>query len=313
MISFENPKMLLFMAIIPLITIIHFISLSYFSRKAQKFANFETLKRIHNRKKIFSKKLPQLFLRLLFVTILILAAASPSIWIQKEGFTEDVIFALDVSGSMLADDLQPNRLEATKEALVSFFKESTTTPNAGVISFTSTAYPEINPTQNKEEIIKSLQDIQIRKSSGTSLGQAINYGTAFFEKDLEREKKIIIFTDGQENVLTDEELKSVVQNSDNKNINTYIIGVGTSEGGNIGNMTGKSIIREEAFELITEEGGGDYTIALNKEEIKAAVEEFINTKVKEVKINISFWLYISAFVLLMIEWYFANYLFRSFP
>lgn len=310
MIEFENPTILLLFALFPVIIIIHFISLLLFSRKAFKFANFETLRRISGQKKIFSKRLPQLILRLIFFSMIVIAAAQPVLWISTEGITESVVFAVDASGSMLADDFEPNRLSATKDSLLSFVENNTI--EVGIISFTSVAYPELKPTKHNEKITQAIEGIKIRKASGTSLGQAINYATALLDTK-DTEAKVIVFTDGQENVLAEDELLEVSKSVEENNIIPYFVGIGSKSGGNIGNETaGKSVLNKDLFELLTKEQG-DYTIALNQNDIKESISEFLEEGEIEKKFELGLWIYLSAFLILIFEWYMANYFFRSFP
>ncbi len=313
MIEFQNPNILMLLAVIPLVIIIHFFSLVYFSRHAQKFANFETLRRMNNKKKVFSKKIPQLIIRIMFVVILVFAASGPFFWMEKEGVAEKIIFAVDTSGSMLAEDIEPNRLGATREGIISFLESQDIAINVGLITFTSFAYPELYPTTDKDIFINKLRGVDIRSSSGTSVGQAINHAVALLGEESQVERRIIIFTDGRENILNDAELSGIVENAVGKGISIYSIGVGTFEGGRIGDLSGEFVISEETLELIKDVGGGDYRIAFNSDEIQDALSDFTTMDSVKVKFELSFWLYILAFFVLILEWYFANLFFRSFP
>ncbi len=311
MITFEYPNMLMLLSILPFVAMIHFISLYAFSKRAQKFANFETLQRLNRKKRVFSRKIPQLLLRLLFTGLIIFAAAGPSIWIEREGNAEDIIFAMDVSGTMLAEDANPNRLELSKNAVKSFINETDGELNAGLISFTSTAYPEVYPTGNSAEIIKELNDLSARSSSGTSIGQAINYGVALLGEKGEIERKIIILTDGQENILDNDELSNVVERAYENGVNTYIIGVGTREGGKIPGLEGEFVVNEEILELISENNPGEHVISSSQEEIVTALGEFIYTDTVKREIKLSFWIFLLGFFIGILEWYLSNYIFRS--
>lgn len=312
MITFEYPNLLMLMAILPLIAVIHFISLYAFSKRAQKFANFETLQRLNKQKRVFSRKVPQLLLRLLFTAMIIFAAAGPTLWIEREGNTEDVIFALDVSGTMLTEDVSPNRLEASKNAISSFINDTGGEFNAGLISFTSTASPEIYPTGNSAQIITKLNELNARSSSGTSVGQAINYAVALFGEKGDKERKIIIITEGQENILDDDELSNIVERASENKVDTYAIGVGTREGGKIPGLEGDFVVNEEILEIISENNPGEHVIASNENEIVTALGEFIYTDTIKTQINLSFWIFLLGFFVGIFEWYLSNYIFRSF-
>ena len=314
MITFDRPEMLFFLFLIPLIIIIHLLSLLYFSKKAFKFANFETIKRLHEKKQIFSKKISQLLIRLIFVVAVVFAASGTGIWLDEEGFTEDIIFAVDSSGSMLADDIEPSRLEATKNALISFVSNSSSSTKARIISFTSVAYLEQFPTYDELALLSAIEDIHVRKSRGTSLGEAINFASVLLGAESDREKAVIIFTDGQENVLSAEELVEIIKEAQEKKIRIYLIGVGSDTGAPIEQEAmGKSVLNEDTFRLITDENEGEYILALNSDEIVNALNSFIKVDIIKRKYELSVWLYMLGFFLLIMEWYLSNYLFRSYP
>jgi len=314
MITFERPEMLFLLLIIPLFITIHLISLIYFSKRAFKFANFETLRRLHEQKSVFSKRVPHLLIRLLFIVVVVFAASGVGIWLETTGLSEEVIIAVDSSGSMLASDIEPSRLEATKGALSTFIGNSTLNTRAGLISFTSVGYLEESPTDDKRVLLSAINDLKIRKSRGTSLGEAINFATALMGYETNREKAIIIITDGQENVLADDELVEIAREAKGHKLKIHIIGVGTGEGAAIEEgASGKSVLNEETFKLITKENGGNYVTVLSQAEIVTALENFTKTGTVERKLDLSLWLYMLGFVFLIFEWYLANYIFRGFP
>lgn len=313
MIEFQRPEILLLLFIIPVVVFIHFISLIFFKKKAFKFANFETLKRLNDDKPVFSKKLIQLFIRIIYLVLIVFAAAGTSFWVDVEGVTDEVIFALDASGSMFAEDMDPNRLDASKDALTSFVSNTSLALRAGVISFTSVPYLELEPTDDKRVIENAINDVTIKKSRGTSIGEAINYAGAVF-KDIDKEAAIIIITDGQENVLSIDELMDVVRDANSRNIKVHIIGVGTEGGASFEEgAQGVSVVNEETLIRISEINGGKWLTAKNKGEVLQGLYSFMETGTIKKEYDLTIALFMTGFVLLILEWYAANYFLRSFP
>src|SRR3989344_2956742 len=118
-IIFEKPEFLWLLLVIPLIVIVHFLTLKSTTRKAVKFANFETLERITGGQSL-SKNFFLLFIRTLIILLFIFALSGTTISYIGQGSDFDYAIAIDASNSMLVQDLQPNRLEAAKERAVEF-------------------------------------------------------------------------------------------------------------------------------------------------------------------------------------------------
>jgi len=311
-ITFDRPDMLFLLIMVPIVILIHLITLAIFRRSVFKFANFETLQRIHGKKRIFSRKIPHLLFRILFITVIVFAASGVGWWVQEEGYPGQVIFAVDTSGSMLAQDMQENRLDATRRTLLSVAVNSTHSFNTGLISFTSLAYLEHPPDFDNKGLELAIKGLDVRNSHGSSLAAPIMLASAL--TDPEKQPTVIVITDGQENILTEEELLDVIDEATERKMMIFIIGVGTEEGAAIEEgTTGKSVLNTEIFQKIKERNGGDFALARNDAEITAAIESFLDIGTIERKIDLTLPLYMLAFTILLLEWYFANIFFRSFP
>ncbi|MFP4111900.1 MAG: VWA domain-containing protein [Candidatus Woesearchaeota archaeon] len=314
MIYFDHPELLYLLFVLPFVVILHLVSLIGFRKQAFKFANFETLKRLQDKENIFSKKIPELIFRLVFFIVLIFAVSGMGMWITGEGLSEEIIFAIDASGSMLATDIEPSRIDATKEALIEFIDSVPGNTKLGAISFTSLAYPQIKPTYDRRIVKSTIDDISVKKTMGTSLGAAINFGISIFEDNSTVQRKIIIFTDGQENVLSSEELLEIVKDAKEKNIKIDIIGMGSEEGAPFDDqISGYSSLKEDTLKLVTDESDGEYILPQTKETIIQALDSFTDVEQVRRPFSFSLILYILSFVLLITEWYLSNYIFRAFP
>jgi Ca-activated chloride channel homolog len=309
MISFENPYMLFLLLLIPIIVLIHYVGLITIKKKAFKFANFETIMRISKDYHIISKNVTELLLKILFIIILVLAVAGLRVDVVKRGIPEEIIFAVDASGSMLADDVYPNRLEASKEALIDVIANNSFTSEVGVLSFTSQAYVEHQLSDDILSIIQSIKDISPKETKGTSFGAVLNVAAALFHST--RSRSLILITDGQENLLSSDELDEVLRYLKEGGITLYLVGVGTTEGAPIADKTeGSSILNEKTLDDMTED---NYIIATDKEKIVSAINSFLITGKGPKEYDISFYLFMLSFIVMILEWCFANYLFKAFP
>ncbi|MFP4524402.1 MAG: BatA domain-containing protein, partial [Candidatus Woesearchaeota archaeon] len=98
-LTFENPIYLWYLASIPLLVLTHFLSLRMAKRKAMRFANFQTLKRIAGERMV-TKNVSVLIFRVLTVALLVLAASGVRLWYMAPQSDNNYVIGLDVSSSM---------------------------------------------------------------------------------------------------------------------------------------------------------------------------------------------------------------------
>jgi Ca-activated chloride channel homolog len=309
---FENPSFLILLIVIPITILFHFLGFLNLKKKTFKFANYETLLRINKTRVILSKNVSQLIFRIIFLVILIFAIAELNLVIDSTGFNDNIVFGIDVSGSMLADDITPNRLISAKNNLVTIFENKSIYSQVGLFAFTSLNYPVLPITDDKLTIISKIKTLKVEDSTGTSLGNALTYASALFkESDLTRENIIVLITDGQENILSEEELIRVIDFVNSQGIKIYVIGLGSSSGGKITtNTTGLSVVNEESLKLFGED---NYIIVDSDEKLNEALNSLLIEKAHQRIIELNKYLYVICFILLIFEWYLINSVFRSFP
>jgi len=313
MISFNNLNMLFLFFIIPFIVAIHYFALVHFKKRFFKFANFDTLKRLSEKERGVSKNMGVLLVRILFLTVFIFALSGPGVEISQEGIPDQIVFAVDVSGSMFAEDIVPTRLEASKDMVISFMDNASLISKVGVVTFTSIVYLEQDMTYDYLAVRSAVEKINVRKTTGTSLGNAISFSSGMFDKS-DSAKSLVIITDGQENFMNGEELTEITAHVSAMDINIFILGVGSDVGGTFRNeAAGTSVLNEDSIKLIAEVNEGAYSIAKSADEMEIELNKFFTeTSVKHIY-PIQFWLYVLAVILLIIEWYFVNYFSRAFP
>jgi Ca-activated chloride channel family protein len=120
---------------------------------------------------------PVLFL--LALIAMIIAIARPAAVVSLPSQNETVILALDVSGSMRATDVEPNRLAAAQAAARTFVIEQPRSTRIGVVAFAATALVVQHPTQNREDIIAAIDRLQLQRGTAIGSGLIVALGTIF--------------------------------------------------------------------------------------------------------------------------------------
>ena len=296
-VSFQNPEYLWLLVAIPILVIVHFYALKYNRGKALKFANFEAIARVTGGE-ILSKNITVLIMRVFAILFLVLAISGTIVYYKGESTTHDIVLAIDASGSMSATDYEPNRLEAAKKAALTFVEMIKGDVGIGVVSFSGASRVEQKITTDKILVSEAIKNIELQELSGTDIGQAIITSSNLFLNE-ERPKTIILLTDGQDNVgVTPAEAVKYIK----PKIVVHTIGIGTTEGGTLGDVNALLKLDEETLKFIANETGGKYYRAKNVEELKKAYKEIAEIKERRLKKNISLFLSLIAFALLFIEW-----------
>ncbi|MCF6129861.1 VWA domain-containing protein [Flavobacterium sp. AS60] len=233
MYELEEKWYLYFLFVIPAMTLL-FLYIQFWKRKKQReFGDLDLIKKLSPEKSAFKPAL-KLGVILLALTCLIIGLVNPKIGtkletVKREGI--DIIFAIDVSKSMLAEDVVPSRLEKSKQ-LVSQIINNLGSDRIGIIAYSGSAFPVLPITSDYSVGKMFLQTMNpgMISAQGTSIDQAINLATTWIDKKDKTNKLLIIITDGEDhsNAATDaaEEAKKV-------GLKIMTIGVGTEKGGTI--------------------------------------------------------------------------------
>ncbi len=315
-IQFENALYLWSLLLLPLILLSHFFLLKYKKQRAMRFANFDTLKRMENHW-LYSKKILQLFLRMAFVLLIITAFSSPFISYKSQGIAYNVVFGLDISGSMLANDLAPTRLAAAAESLRDKLDTLPGGSLTALVTFGGLAFIESGLTDDKEIVISSLEGMQRSTIPGTAIGDAIKTSAnLLMTVDNSNPDVIVLLTDGQENILTQEELMSVVDFVKKQGITINIVGIGSLEGaasGMIEEDQSRFILNDKSLQQIAEETEGKYLGATTRQDISDALDIFLSQQEITKTFRLSPILFALAIILLFTEWTLTQFHFRVFP
>ncbi len=328
-VAFENPAFLWALLLLPFLVFWFFYT---HQRNAAKL-QVGTTKGFELKKSLRAQLKPFLYvLRLVAIGVLIIALARPrNVSISKKTKTNkgiDIVMAIDVSGSMLAKDLRPNRLEALKKVAENFVKER---PNdrIGIVVYAGESYTQTPITSDKNIVASSLRAITYGQiEDGTAIGMGLGSAINRLKDSKAKSKVIILLTDGV-NTAGFIDPKTATELAKELKIKVYTIAIGTNgmapfpyakdRQGNLLFRKQKVEIDEELLKHIAKETEGKYFRATDNVKLKAIYNEINKlekTKIEEFKYYNYQEQYrgfvFLAIALLLLEFVLKNTVFRSF-
>ena len=233
MYQFDNPYFLYLTLIIPFLMIINFLYMSWRKKIQDSYSDSELLEIISPNRSNFKLNL-KLILECLAILLLSIGLANPKIGtelnsINREGV--DIVFAIDVSKSMLAEDVAPNRLLRSKR-IISEIINSLNSDRVGIVAYAAQAIPQVPLTTDFASVKNFLQiiDTDMLSSQGTSIDSALNLSANFFDQNSETNRVLILLSDGEDH---DDIPESLINLIIENNINLISIGVGQDNGSTI--------------------------------------------------------------------------------
>lgn len=230
MVHFANPQYLYALIIVP-VFIFLFILLIISRRK--RLSNFGDIEIISRLMPLASKRRPpfKLFMLVIALSLIIIAIARPQMGSKlREVKTEgvEIIIALDVSNSMLARDIRPNRLEAAKLS-INRMLDQLKNDKIGLIVFAGNAFTQVPVTTDygaTKMMLASISPGQIQEQ-GTAIGSAIELAMKSFSPLNDKQKALIVITDGENHL--DNPVEVAAKAAEN-GIRVYAIGIGDLNG-----------------------------------------------------------------------------------
>lgn len=327
-IVFAYPWVLYFLIIIPLIAAWYFYR-GKKNRSAMIYSSFKLLPDNFSSLRTRFVHLPFL-LRLIALALLIIALARPQNFtsgtnINTEGI--DIAMVLDISGSMLAEDFKPNRLEAAKQVVDEFIM-GRVSDRIGLVIFSRDAFTQCPLTIDYAVLRNLLKDIRSGMlEDGTAIGNAIANGVNRLKDSDAKSKVIILLTDGVNNAGEVDPL-SAAEIARTFNIRIYTIGVGTRGEAPYPIQTPFGIryqmmpveIDEALLKQIAERTGGQYFRATNNralEEIYERIDKMEKSKIEVLSYRSAQELFFNwlaaAFILLIFETGLSRTILRKLP
>ena len=312
--SFIWPSMLWLLLGLPLLVALYLWLLARKRRSTVRVASVNVARLALGKGPGWRRHVPPL-LMLLAVAALLVAMARPAATITLPLAERTIMLAIDVSGSMRAEDVKPNRLVAAQEAAKSFVNNLPREVKVGVVSFAGTAAVVQAPTTSRDDILAAIDRFQLQRGTATGSGIILSLATLFPDDGIEiqhvtgqrnfpgqpigkkDERKpftpvpagsftsaaVIMLTDGQRT--TGPDPLEAARMAAERGIRVYTVGIGTTAGEIIGFEGWSMRVRldEETLKDVSGLTRGEYFYAGTAEDLKKVYESLSSRMVVERK------------------------------
>jgi Ca-activated chloride channel family protein len=307
------PGMLWLLLLLPLLVGLYFWLLARKRRTTVRLASVAVAKLALGKGPGWRRHVPPL-LMLLGLAAALLAVSRPTATITLPLQERTIMLAMDVSGSMRAEDVKPNRLVASQEAAKAFIQNLPREVKVGIVSFAGTAAVVQAPTTSHDDALAAIERFQLQRGTATGSGIILSLATLFPDHGIEiqhvtgqrnfpgqpiGEKKenpftpvpagsynsaaIIMLTDGQRT--TGPDPLDAAKMAAERGIRVYTVGIGTTSGETIG-FDGWSMrvrLDEETLKNVSVLTQGEYFYAGTAEDLKKVYENLSSRMVVERK------------------------------
>ena len=304
--TFLWPEMLWLMLVLPLLLAAYVLVLRRKKKLALRYASLALVRDAMGVGQRIKRHIPPL---LFFVALaaMLFAIARPQATVTLPTQHETVILAMDISGSMRATDVEPNRLVAAQNAAKQFVAEQPENVRIGVVAFAGTATVAQAPTRNREDVVAAIDRFQLQRATAIGSAIIVSLATIFPEAGIdigaltygaETPKKgekpaapahkpvppgsyasavIILLTDGQRT--TGPDSVQAAKMAAERGVRIYTVGVGTPDGKIIGFEGWSMRVRldEETLKAVADITRGEYFYAGNAVDLKK-VYQALNAK-----------------------------------
>lgn len=314
--SFVWPSLLWTLVALPLLVVLYLWLLKRRKRSSVRLASVQVAKLALGKGPGWRRHVPPLLL-LLAVAALLLATARPTAKITLPLSERTIILAMDVSGSMRAEDIKPNRLVASQEAAKTFVRSLPREVRVGVVAFAGTAAVVQAPTTSHDDVVAAIDRFQLQRATATGSGIILSLATLFPDHGIEiqhvtgqrnfpgrplgkapeeakpkftpvepgshKSAAIIMLTDGQRT--TGPDPLDAAKMAAERGVRVYTVGMGTTSGEIIGFEGWSMRVRldEETLKNISVLTHGEYFYAGTAEDLNKVYESLSSRMVVETK------------------------------
>jgi Ca-activated chloride channel family protein len=308
--TFLWPELLWLLVTVPALVGLYVLLLRRKKKQALRYASLGMVRDAMGAGQRFRRHVPPLVF-LLALIVLVVAIARPTATITLPSQHETIILAMDVSGSMRAADVEPNRIGAAQAAARAFVADQPASARIGVVSFAATASVVQPPTRNREDILAAIDRFQLQRGTAVGSGILVSLKTIFpdVEFDLRGSNPrddprgvpldkagvsgkaapktvppgsytsaaIILLTDGQ--TTTGPNPIEAARMAADRGVRVFTVGIGTANGEILGSEGWSMRVRldEESLKTIANVTHGEYFYASNAMDLKK-VYESLNTR-----------------------------------
>lgn len=290
--QFQWPMMLWLLLLIPLLVLLYVLAQRRRSQYALRYASLSLVKEALGRGPGWRRHAPPA-LFLLGLALMLLALARPASVVTLPAQEGTVILTMDVSGSMRAEDLKPNRLEAAKSAARAFVERQPTGVRIGVVSFSDNAFLVQAPTAEKEQVIAAINRLTFQRGTAIGSGLLTSLDAIFEAADIESSATlsstlptptpvpkgmyepaiIVLLSDGESN--RGPRPLEIVDRVAARGVRVYTVGVGSVEG-TVLHFGGRSMrvrLDEVTLKRLSEATDGDYFNAATEQDLHTIYQD----------------------------------------
>ena len=291
MYQLEEPIFFYLLFAIPVVIVLFLLVALWKKRTQKRFADAVLIKKLSPSRSVF-KSLLKVLVLCLAIACLSFALVNPKIGtkletVKREGV--DVVFALDVSKSMLAEDIAPNRIEKSKQ-LITQIINSLAGDRIGIIGYAGSAFPQVPITTDfaSTKLFLSGMNTDMVSSQGTAINEAIRMAETYYNDEEQTNRVLFIVSDGEDH---EGSFSEIASEANKMGIRIFTIGVGTLQGGLIPikrngvlqsykrDENGEQVITrlgQETLEDIANAADGEYIDGSNTKEVIDKVTGILN-------------------------------------
>lgn len=310
--SFVWPDFLWSLLALPLLVALYWWLLHRRKKASLRYASLSIVKLAMGKGPGWRRHVPPV-LMLLALATLMLASARPRAVVTLPLQQETIILAMDVSGSMRATDVLPNRMVAAQEAAKAFLNDLPRSVRVGVVSFAGTAAVVQPPTQNREDIVAAIDRFQLQRGTAIGSGIVLSLATIFPDAGIDLSQitgqrnmplspgdkppkeftpvtpgsfnsaAIVLLTDGQRT--TGPDPMDAAKMAADRGVKVYSVGIGTKEGETIGFEGWSMRVRldEETLKMVANLTRAEYFYAGTAADLKKVYQSLSSRLIVEKK------------------------------
>lgn len=292
MYQLEQPIYFYVLLAIPVLVVLFVGVLIWKKQTQKKFANTELLRKLSPNQSVF-KPIFKVLVFCLAIVCLSIGLVNPKVGTKIENLKRegvDVVFALDVSKSMLAEDVAPNRLEKSKQ-LVTQIINNLASDRVGIIAYAGKAFPQLPITTDyaSAKMFLNSMNTDMLSSQGTAISEAIELAKTYYDDEEQTNRVLIIISDGEDHNTV---ASSVAEEASDEGIRIFTIGVGSTKGDRIPikrngvlinykkDNQGETVItrlNEDTLKDIAEEANGAYINGNKTSDVVTEIKDILNT------------------------------------
>src|SRR5215210_999148 len=182
--TFLWPESLWLLALVPALVAAYLLILKRKRKTALRYASLTMVKEAMGAGMRLRRHVPPL-LFLIALMAMIVAVARPAAVVRLPSQHETIILSLDVSGSMRAKDVEPDRITAAQAAAKAFVTEQPRSTRVGIVAFAGTASLVQPPTQNREDLFAAIDRLQLQRATAIGSGVLVALKAIFPDVDFD--------------------------------------------------------------------------------------------------------------------------------